>query len=268
MFNVSSSNDGILHEIREVYRNCCRIHRNEVQDNSEYGVDKRMKDELDQQVEDLGFCLWGVCDPGAFEKHAPVPRIPGSNEFRPGPLDLWPACQSVVVVALKAGEEVLDALVENQHFRAIFYHEIIGHRLGKLVCWFQGNGYAARTAPAISHKLAAVLAGLGKVGRNSLVAHQYHGSNIRFGVVLTDAPLPLDEPNDPLDPAECGSCRRCERVCPEDALADFQLDFSKCLAAASAGANDSRALRAHYIQGRGNYTVECNLCQKVCPLGS
>jgi len=76
-------------------------------------------------------------------------------------------------------------------------------------------------------KEAAVRAGLGVIGRNTLVLTREYGPRIRFGAVYTSAPL---EPDAPLSDYYCASCTICWGACPDRALGPNGLDRSRCRA--------------------------------------
>ncbi len=229
-----------------------------------------MKDELLGQARKLGFSLLGIADPGLFERYPRIRKPAESDEYLQHPHEIWPDCRSVVVLGLHCREEVLDAIVRMDNLWGTFYWEILCHREYRLRDWFRQQGCEAKMTNDVSVKRAAVLAGLGQMGRNSLVAHPKYGSNLRFGFLLTDAEMAFDEPNDPLESAPCGDCRRCEDVCPGGAISDYRVDFSRCIIPAARGwfSNDEEKIReARRIQQRGEVVeVECNLCQKTCPL--
>lgn len=225
-----------------------------------------MIQELKKQASDLGFAVLGVADPEVFDDYPRVPRTPGSEEFRPRPGEAWSACRSVVVVALHTRDEVFDVCIQTDEFYAVFHQEMIQNRLRKLTEWLSRKGHEARPAPAVSAKRAAVLAGLGHMGRNGLIAHPEYGSDIRLGVLLTDALLPLDSPNDPFEPAPCGGCRRCEEICPVGAVRDYEVDYTACLRQGESTGGRTRALPEESLQRRGPFFLVCNLCQRICPL--
>ena len=71
-----------------------------------------------------------------------------------------------------------------------------------------------RTGGIFSHKLAAHLAGLGFIGKACLLVTEKYGARVRFGTVLTDAPLEVGKPLD----RGCGECNRCVDICPVHAF--------------------------------------------------
>ena len=110
----------------------------------------------------------------------------------------------------------------------------------------------------IPHKTAAVLCGLGFVGKSGLFLSAEHGGKIRLATVLTDLPLLSARPR---IENGCGDCTACVRACPAGAIygtlptADGQRNFDpeKC----------SRYMKEHFQDvGRGSV---CGICIKVCP---
>ncbi|MTI96695.1 MAG: epoxyqueuosine reductase [Firmicutes bacterium] len=229
-----------------------------------------MKEALIKEAKQLGFPLCGVAAPRAFLDY-PAVKKPYSSDGQtwPQPLELAPWCQSVIVVGLASEDKFLDTVVFNKNIRAQFYDEMIQHRLFRLRDWVCGQGQKAIVTDKLAFKRAAVLAGIGLMGKNTLIANPEYGSNLRLGVLLTDMQLSADTPLDPFTPELCGDCRRCLDICPAGALVDYKLDFGKCLVPALdfPGREDDRDL-ARQVQpllDECSY-VECNLCQKVCPL--
>jgi len=162
---------------------------------------KVVKGRLKERAQELGFGILGAASVSEFEGHPSVTKPWRDGDCFHLPRELWPDARSVVVVGMRTIDEVLDSLVDIEGLRVLFYFEVIHHRLGILRDWLREQGVGARLADeAISYKRAAVLAGLGYAGKNSLVATPEYGSNVRFGVLLTDAELPVDRPNDPLRP--------------------------------------------------------------------
>ena len=66
----------------------------------------------------------------------------------------------------------------------------------------------------LPHKTVARLAGVGWIGKCALLVTKQFGSAVRYGTVLTDAPLPTGAP---MESSECGDCSVCVAVCPADA---------------------------------------------------
>ncbi len=102
------------------------------------------------------------------------------------------------------------------------------------------------------HKTAAVLSGVGQIGKNALLLHPRFGPCVRLATVLTDLPL---APSAAAGKADiCAGCDVCIKACPAGALdAESGCDPKKC----------SDHMKNFRDEGRG---AVCGLCMKACPL--
>lgn len=226
--------------------------------------------QLAQQAEKLGFNVMGVADPAAFEQLPPVVADFGREYRFPNPRQVMEECRAVVVVGLHVTADYFDAVATRKDLRAQVYGEIIGNRSLLLADWLRQQGYVAAAADKIALKRAAVLAGLGRVGKNTLIAHPRLGSDVRWGAVLTDAPLTTNPAGNPMDGSLCGECEVCIKSCPAGALTPYKLDFDRCLVPAlnraEKGSEQWTLAQKHNRRLDRDVHLECNLCQKVCPL--
>lgn len=113
------------------------------------------------------------------------------------------------------------------------------------------------TAPLLE-KNWAVEAGLGWIGRNSLLINPRLGSFMVLGAVITDAIL---HPDKPFGEDGCTECRACIAVCPAGAIGpDRMIDASRCISALTIEkGGDASLTRLH---GR---IFGCDACQSACP---
>lgn len=74
----------------------------------------------------------------------------------------------------------------------------------------------------ISHKLLGWAAGIGHIGRSTLLVHPEYGAQMRYVTVLTDMPLKAATPYT----GNCGTCKACISVCPAKAISDNREDFN------------------------------------------
>lgn len=111
------------------------------------------------------------------------------------------------------------------------YHKLIRNRLQKLAQRIQDEigEYSYRvftdSAPVLEKPLAAK-AGLGWIGKNSLLVNRCAASWFFLGEIYTDLPLP----HDTMEPDHCGTCEKCIVACPTGAIvAPYQVDARRCI---------------------------------------
>jgi len=108
-------------------------------------------------------------------------------------------------------------------------------------------------------KLAAVRAGIGWQGKNTLLISRHYGSFLALGGIVTNARLEFDSGT---EKNRCGTCRACQDACPLGALNEpYRLNRKRCLSHLF----DEESLSGEVLQLMGNQIVECEICQLVCP---
>ena len=114
----------------------------------------------------------------------------------------------------------------------------------------------------LSDRAAAVRAGIGWRGKNTMVLAPGVGPWVLLGTVVTDAQLRVSEPTS----RTCGSCSACLPACPTGALvAPGVLDARRCLAAI---AQQPGAIPRQYRKVLRDRLYGCDDCLEACPPGS
>lgn len=130
-------------------------------------------------------------------------------------------------------------------------------------CQVEGSISYVDTGPLNERALGAQ-AGLGWIGKNSMLIHPEEGSWFWLGEVITRAKL---EPDSPL-PDHCGKCRKCIDACPTNAIFEDirALDSRKCISYWNI--EQKAAIPKEIATKMGDWLLGCDICQEVCPWNS
>jgi len=146
------------------------------------------------------------------------------------------------------------------------YHVVMRERLERLLSAIRqeiDQPFDAKicvdTSAIIERELAAA-AGIGWIGKNTLVLHQDLGSYFFLGEILTTLDL---EPDRPVAD-HCGRCTRCLDACPTQAFpAPYQMDARRCISYLTI---EHRGDIPDELKPRmGDWVFGCDVCQQVCP---
>lgn len=151
------------------------------------------------------------------------------------------------------------------------YHKLIRSRLAKIATrieeWSKDNlsqntiqRAFVDSAPVLEKPLAEK-AGLGWIGKNTLLLNRDAGSWFFLGEIYTSVPLQPDnfEAKD-----ECGKCKACLKICPTDAFPEpYVLDAAKCISYLTI---ENRGPIPEQLRSKmGNRVFGCDDCQLICP---
>lgn len=180
------------------------------------------------------------------------------------PVDVLPGCRSVISFACRFPAGVL-ACRDSVSYTLV--RDTITARMNRIAmesCTeLEKRGILAVPVPTndsrfdkatgrfrsiVSQKHAAQAAGLGTIGRHSLLITPEFGSMVWLGCVLTDAAL---EPDD-LKPSICDHCGRCVEACPVKALDGKQVAQQMCWDYA-------------FGEKDGTWQIHCHRCRDICP---
>jgi epoxyqueuosine reductase len=194
---------------------------------------------------------------------------------RSHPTALLEEVRSIVVVSVvygsnPAGPKTLAASPTRgkvaRYAQGVDYHRVVWDKLEALLDWLKAQCPEVRgravvdTAPLLERDYAR-LAGLGWIGKNTMLISRRLGSFTFLGALLISLELPHDQPH---QANHCGSCTRCLNACPTDAFTrPYQLDARRCI---SYWTIEHRGmlgdLEAEQLHG---WVFGCDICQDVCP---
>jgi len=242
--------------------------------------------ELQARAAELGFTRVGVAPAerlgdGARRLEAWLDQgFDGALDYmhegdRADPRALLPSARSVVVAALayptpvlvrrsRSGEALTGAVAA--YARGTDYHLVMKDKLRALadaLAHASGRSLSARiavdSAPLLERELAA-RAGLGFVGKSTLLIVPGVGTNILLGELVTDLEL---DPGAPLATG-CGACAACLDACPTGAIvAPFSVDSRRCISFWTI--EHHGAIPTEIRPLLGTRVFGCDDCQAVCP---
>ncbi|MEE2680804.1 MAG: tRNA epoxyqueuosine(34) reductase QueG [Planctomycetota bacterium] len=240
-----------------------------------------------EAVRSMGFAHVGICRAEPVDrraeleawigqgKHGGMEYLADRIEQMLDPDSVLPGARSVVCVADRyaSGTEVTPEAGPRgriaRYARGRDYHDVLRRRLRRLAEAIEAaaSGHRARgvvdTAPLMEREHAR-RAGLGLIGKHTLMIHPGEGSWMVLGEVLTTLEL---EPSAPPDWVEredpCGGCTRCIDACPTDAITPFSVDATRCISYLTIEHRD--ALDPEDFEATGDWLFGCDVCQEVCP---
>jgi epoxyqueuosine reductase len=240
-----------------------------------------LKQAIKDKARQLGFILAGVTSSSppphySFfaswlnnEHHGTMTYL--QNDKRADPKQILPECKSILVLAMPYVNSEFRIL--NSEFRIASYalgedyHDVIPPRLKLIVEFIEEqighpipNRYYTDTGPILERDLAQ-RAGLGWIGKNTLLINPKAGSTFFLAEILLGLEL---EPDEAFVTDHCGTCTRCLTACPTQCiLPERTLDARHCISyltieLKSDIPEELRPLMQNWIFG-------CDICQQVCP---
>ncbi|HET7756158.1 MAG TPA: tRNA epoxyqueuosine(34) reductase QueG [Steroidobacteraceae bacterium] len=207
--------------------------------------------------------------------HGGMDYLQRHGRMRSRPQELLPGALRVVSVRMDywpAGARDAAAVLGDGHLAYVSryalgrdYHKVMRRGLAQLAAGLQrrigscGYRVCVDSAPVLE-KAHARNAGLGWIGKHTNLIARDAGSWFFLGEILTDVPLPVDEPAS----AHCGSCSACLPACPTGAIvAPFRLDARRCISYLTI--EHFGAIPTELRPAIGNRIYGCDDCQLVCP---
>jgi len=182
--------------------------------------------------------------------------------------------------AFSLADGIVNTLVHHENIAALntywyYVYRIVNPRIDSismmLAQHLQKVGFQAFVVPSsqtldrtkligvFSHKLAAHLAGLGWIGKSALLITPEHGPRVRWGTVLTDAPLEAGTPMDEM----CRDCDECVKGCPAHAFTGEAFDQPRPRSEIFA----AEACHDYLNKREQTRHRACGMCVYICPFG-
>ncbi len=242
------------------------------------------EDIIKQHAREAGFTLAGIVSTRNVEE---IPFPPGRGLRRP--LEVWPDARSLVVLGIVVSDEAQNTSVsipggyypglpDEQYFN--FYYEITESRAWRLAHRLTDEfGMRCRPTHRMPLKPAAALAGLGHIGRNTLLVTPSFGPRVRLVGLLTEDELTPDAPfarDLCADEPRCREKPLCIAACPYRAIAPGdsrgvppgqKVKLERCVVYHVNDREIKKPWDRFIRRASERGFMECTLCNLACPYG-
>jgi epoxyqueuosine reductase len=233
-----------------------------------------------RRAAELGFIACGITDPSPIDDGGWLDRWLGSGyagvmrylhrqaRKRKDPRLIIPTATSVVVV--------LDNYYDGEpdpgpppkvarYARGEDYHRVTRERLEPLADLLRSHGarlaHIFADSGPVPERALALRAGLGWIGKNTMLIRPSAGSFFFIGTLFTDLALEQDR-TDATD--HCGSCTRCLDACPTGALVEPRvLDATRCISYLTI--EQKGPIPVGLAERLDGWVFGCDICNEVCP---
>ena len=244
--------------------------------------------EIKQQALHLGFADVAIVRPEIDESdaqyqqwlekgyHGEMHYLANNIDKRFNPAELVPGTSAIVMVRMNyVPPDVETIRVLNSPDKGYVarytlgrdYHKLLRQRLKQLAQWIEQRSERefqyrpfVDSAPVLERTLARN-AGMGWIGKNTLLLNRSAGSLFLLGELFVNLPLPADEAR---DTGHCGQCTACIDTCPTQAFPEAGvLDARRCISYLTIEYRGSIPLELRPLMG--NRIFGCDDCQLICP---
>jgi len=241
---------------------------------------------IKQWGQSLGFQQVGICDTDLSAEepklqawldkqyHGEMAWMARHGMLRARPHELLPGTLRVISVRMNylPAKAAFASTLQNTQLGYVSryalgrdYHKLLRQRLKKLgeqiqaYCGELNFRPFVDSAPVMERALASK-AGIGWVGKHSLILNREAGSWFFLGELLIDLPLPVDQPQE----EQCGRCVACITTCPTGAIvAPYTVDARRCISYLTIELEG--AIPEEFRALMGNRIYGCDDCQLICP---
>ena len=260
-------------------------------------VNENLTNDLKYAAHELGFELAGVCPavtPSGYHRFlewielgygGEMHYLADRSEAYRHPSGVLDGAKSIVMLAMNYHTDDVPDANQSAHQPAnepsalagtgkiaryawgdVDYHDLIHDRLKQLKSrvreWLPESSVrgVVDTAPLLEREFAQ-LAGLGWVGKNTLLLNKQYGSYFFLAALLLDTELDYD---DPFEADHCGTCTACLDACPTNAFPQpYVMDARRCISYLTI---ELREEVPDDLRGTwDDWLFGCDVCQEVCP---
>jgi len=240
-------------------------------------------EKIKEEAQRLGFLACGVAKARYLEEEAPrleewltrnyqgeMAYLANHFDKRLDPRLLVPGAKSVIslLYSYYPAEQQKDDSAPKlaKYAYGEDYHFVIKPKLKDLLNFIREeigevDGRVFVDSAPVMERVWAQEAGLGWLGKNTLLLNKREGSFFFLAELIIDLDLDYDNP---IRTDHCGTCTRCIDACPTEAiLAPNLLDASKCISYLTIELKD--AIPNDFKGQMENWAFGCDICQDVCP---
>jgi len=237
---------------------------------------------IKQWATELGFSHCGIAKAEFLEEEAPkleewlkrqyqgeMHYMENHFDMRLDPRILVPGAKSVISLTYNYFTEEKqneDAPRISKYAYGEDYHHVVKDKLKILLRNMQQeigeiHGRCFVDSAPVMERAWASKAGIGWVGKHSLLINKTQGSFFFLAEIIVDAELEYDAP---FATDHCGTCTACMDACPTGAIVENKVvDGSKCISYFTIELKD--AIPTSYKDKFDDWMFGCDVCQDVCP---
>lgn len=238
--------------------------------------------QIKQWATELGFSHCGIAKAEFLEAEAPkleewlkrqyqgeMNYMENHFDMRLDPRILVPDAKSVISLTYNYytdQKKSEDAPKISKYAYGEDYHHVVKDKLKILLQHMQQtigeiNGRCFVDSAPVMERAWASKAGIGWIGKHSLLINKTQGSFFFLAEIIVDAELEYDNP---FATDHCGTCTACMDACPTGAIVENKVvDGSKCISYFTIELKD--AIPTSYKDKFDDWMFGCDICQDVCP---
>jgi len=204
--------------------------------------------------------------------HATMSWLEKDTDRRTNPRKVLPGAQSVIMLAVNYYSTDLPESKERRiarYARGRDYHRVLEGMMKRL-CGALKTAYPEESfryyvdyGPLLERAYAAK-AGLGFIGKNSMLITKEYGSYVLLCEIITTLASEYDTPME----RRCGTCTRCLEGCPTEAISEKEgINSDKCISFQTIE-NKSTTIPDNIAKNMSGFAFGCDICQEVCPFNN